>query len=257
MNNVMELLENRMSLRKYKGKEISEEDLNLILKGAMRAPTAGNMMLYSIIVVRDKETKEKLSKTCDNQRFIANSSVILIFLADLQRWFDFYKCSGVEEFCKDNNMKFETPDEGDLMLGIEDAMIAAQNAAIAAESIGVGSCYIGDIVENYDVHRKILDFPDWAAPICMLCMGYYPDNYKRIISNRFDKKYIVFNEHYKRLTDDELKDMFADSQKKVVKENIYKAKNFGQLMYARKTGTEFSREMTRSIKEMMKKWCSH
>ena len=85
MNETLKLLNDRTSLRKYINKEVSPEDLQTILDGAMRAPTAGNMMTYSIIVIKDIEKKEILSRSCDNQPFIAKSPVILIFVADYQK----------------------------------------------------------------------------------------------------------------------------------------------------------------------------
>lgn len=254
MNDVIETLRNRMSLRKYKDEKISKEHLDIILESAMRAPTAGNMMMYSIIMVEDEEKKKRLSVTCDNQPFIAKAPTVLIFLADMQRWFDFYKHSGVKEYCEKNNVDFEGPDEGDLLLAVEDAMIAAQNAVIAAESLGIGSCYIGDILENYEIHKEMFNLPKWVVPISMLCLGYYPEDAKRIIRSRFDKKYIVFNDSYKRLSSEEFEDMFKDKQQLVAPNNILKAENFGQLMYARKTGSDFSKEMTRSVKIMLESW---
>ena len=156
-NPVLECMQNRVSLRTYDDKPVTEEELQAILEAAMRAPTAGNQMLYSIIVIRSQETKEKLSKSCDNQPFIAKAPVVLLFVADQSKWFDFYKKNGVKEFCeekKDKGFCFEAPQESDLILACEDTMAAAQNAVIAAESLGIGSCYIGDIVENYEYHQE-------------------------------------------------------------------------------------------------------
>jgi FMN reductase (NADPH) len=254
VNDVIEILRNRMSLRKYKDEKISKEHLDTILESAMRAPTAGNMMMYSIIMVEDEEKKKRLSITCDNQPFIAKAPTVLIFLADMQRWFDFYKYSGVKEYCKKNNVDFEGPDEGDLLLAVQDAMIAAQNAVIAAESLGIGSCYIGDILENYEIHKEMFNLPKWVVPISMLCLGYYPKDTKRMIRPRFDRKHIVFNDSYKRLSSEDFNDMFKDKQQLVASNNAFKAENFGQLMYARKTGSEFSKEMTRSVKLMLENW---
>lgn len=252
MNEVINLLNNRMSLRKYSDEKITEEELQVILNGTMRAPTAGNMMLYSVLVIKDEETKKTLARTCDNQPFIKKSDVILVFLADLQRWYDFYKASGVEEFCIEKGMEWRTPDEGDLFLAMQDTIIAAQTGAIIAESIGIGSCYIGDIIENYEEHEKLFKLPKWAMPVCMLCLGRY-ENEKRIIAPRFKQEYIIFDEKYKNLSEEELFDMFKD--KKFVERNKYGAKNFGQFNYARKTGAEFSKEMTRSVKVMIDRWC--
>lgn len=56
------------------------------------------------------------------------------------------------------------PDVGDLMLAVSDAVIAAQNAVVAAESFGIGSCYIGDIIENYEEQRRLLQLPEYVFP---------------------------------------------------------------------------------------------
>ncbi|MGE5599553.1 MAG: nitroreductase family protein [Bacteroidota bacterium] len=52
MNQVLALLLGRKSVRAFEPKPIGAEDRNAILRAAMRAPTAGNMMLYSIIELR-------------------------------------------------------------------------------------------------------------------------------------------------------------------------------------------------------------
>lgn len=250
----LDLLKNRMSLRKYADKPILKEHLDIILESAMRAPTAGNMMLYSIIAVKDEEKKKILSRTCDNQPFIASAPVVLIFLADMQRWFDYYNYCNVKEYCSKKGLEFNAPDEGDLMLAAADAVIAAQNAVVAGEALNIGSCYIGDIIENWEVHRDLLKLPEWVFPVAMLCMGYYPEGQKRIISPRFDKEYIVFDEEYRRLSNEDFKDMFIEREKRLSPENRYGAENLGQYMYARKTGADFSIEMTRSVREMLKNW---
>ncbi len=250
----MDLLKNRMSLRKYADEPVTKEHLDIIIEGAMRAPTAGNMMLYSILVIKDEEKKKILSKTCDNQPFIASAPVVLIFLADMQRWFDYYNHCNVKEYCEKKGLEFNAPDEGDLMLAIADAVVAAQNAVIAGEALNIGSCYIGDIIENWEVHRDLLKLPEWVFPAAMLCMGYYPEEQKRIIRPRFDREYIVFDDEYKRLSEEDFKDMFIEREKILSPDNKAGAENLGQFMYARKTGADFSIEMTRSVREMLKNW---
>ncbi len=254
MNAVIDTINSRISLRKYSEKSISDEDLDLIIHSAMRAPTAGNMMLYTILVIKDQQTKEKLVKTCDNQPFIAKAPVVLIFLADHQRWYDYYALCKVQDYCKDNGINYEEPCEADLLLATSDAIIAAQNAVIAAESLNIGSCYIGDIIENYEVHRELFNLPKWTFPVAMLTLGYYPQNMPRTPKERFSKPYVVYNENYKRLSNEELSDMFVKSNNKLNPMNPYHANNFGQLMYGRKTGADFSKEMRRSVKEALKNW---
>ncbi len=254
MNKVVETLKNRKSLRKYDERPISQEHLDIILDCLMRAPTAGNMMLYSVIMIEDEHKREILSQTCDNQPFIARAPLVLIFTADYQKWYDYYNAGNVEEYCSEENIPFTRPSEASLMLATCDALIAAQNAVIAGESLGIGSCYIGDIMEKYEEHKELLNLPEYVFPVAMLCMGYYPDNYNKKLRPRFKKDYVVFKDTYRRLNEDEIKDMFKSLDESYRAENIYNAKNYAQIHYARKTGAPFSREMARSVREALKVW---
>lgn len=254
INETINLIRKRTSLRKYAPKPISKEHLDIILESAMRAPTAGNMMLYSIIVVEDNAKKEILSHTCDEQPFIAKAPLVLIFAADYQKWYDFYKIDEVDKFCMENGRDFCKPSEASLLLAVEDALIAAQNAVIAAESLGIGSCYIGDIMEQYEKHKEILKLSDFVFPAAMLCLGYYPEGFEQAPRERFDKKHVVFKDEYKRLSDEEIKDMFKNLEGMFNPQNKYNAKNYAQNHYAFKTGADFSKEMARSIREILKIW---
>lgn len=254
MNSTLKTIENRVSLRRYKDKEIEEKDLNQIINSAMRAPTAGNMMLYTILVIKDKEKKKVLSKTCDNQPFIAKAPVLLVFLADFQRIFDYFNVSNLQEYCKREKRNLPNPKFANMFLAAGDAFIAAQNAVIAAESMGIGSCYIGDIIENYEDKKDLFNLPKYTLPVTMLTLGYYPDEYKKRQSKRFKKDYIVFEEKYKRLSEKELKEMYKEKAEKMKEKNRYNADNYGQYIYAHKFDTEFFKEMERSLKIMIEEW---
>lgn len=246
MNPVLETIHKRTSLRRYQGTPISDNDLQTLLEATLRAPTAGNMMLYSVLTIRDQDMKEKLSKTCDNQPFIARAPLVLVFLADYQRWFDYYRMSGVAPL--------REPDVGDLFLAMDDAIIAAQTAVLAAESIGIGTCYIGDVMENYETHRELLQLPDYVFPAAMLTLGYYPENYNPKFRDRFAEEYIVHSEKYRHLNDEDLQEMFSSLEEGFSPSNKFGAKNMGQFVYARKTGSEFAREMSRSIRAALENW---
>ena len=163
MNEVIRQLHERKSVRVYLDKPIEEAEKKAILQAALQAPTAGNMALYTILDITDPAVKQALSKSCDNQPFIATAPLVLIFCADFRRWYDVF-CNFVEDVRK--------PDMGDLFLGQADALIAAQNAVVAAHSLGIGSCYIGDITENFEYHRELLNLPQYVVPAAMLCFGY-------------------------------------------------------------------------------------
>ena len=203
-------------------------------------------------MIKSQETKDKLSESCDHQPFIAKAPVLLLFVSDQKKWFDYYRLEGCKQFSeREPGLFWEAPNESDLMLSIEDTMIAAQNAVLMAESLGIGSCYIGDILENYEFHKELLDLPDYVVPISLVCLGYYKEGHKRVHRKRFDQKYVVFEEKYRELSDEELKEMFAERAAGFVKTPTSSAENFAQAFYRRKTGAAFSKEMKRSVRAML------
>lgn len=254
MNETISTILKRGSLRRYSERDISAEDLDLILKSAMRAPTGGNMMSYSVIVIKNKETKEKLSVSCDNQPFIKTASVLLVFLADFSKWYKYYEINNTKDFVAEKGENFWGPTEANLMIATQDAVIAAENAVIAAESLGIGSCYIGDIMEQYEYHKELLNLPEYVYPVTMLTLGYYPEGYNIPLRDRFNTEYVVFQEKYNELTEEDIKEMFKDRDKLFVSENKYNARNYAQYHYNMKVKSEFSNEMTRSVKLALEEW---
>jgi len=256
MNSTLDLLLSRKSVRAFEKREIEKDIRDKILEATLRAPTAGNMMLYSILEITDQSIKDKLVETCDSQPFIARAPMVWIFLADYQRWYDYYIYSGVEKLCAEKEIEMRKPEEGDLFLACCDALIAAQNAVIAAESFGLGSCYIGDIMENYEIHKELFDLPPHVFPIAMLVIGYPTQQQKeRVMTTRFDKKNILFENKYKHLSDREFAEMFAEREKNMPHgKSTGNVTNIGQYMFLRKFNSEFSVEMSRSVREMMKAW---
>lgn len=256
MNEVMQVLMQRKSVRAYTDEPISAEVREAILQAALRAPTAGNLMLYSILDVTDQAIKDKLAVTCDNQPFIARAPMVWLFLADYQRWYDFFLASGVGEACAQRGEPMRKPAEGDLFLACSDALIAAQNAVIAAESFGVGSCYIGDIMEQYEVHKELLGLPQYVFPICMLVFGHPTRQQKdREMTTRFDSKFIVFENRYHRLNKSEFEEMFAEREAARAKgHTVDGAQNVGQATYLRKFNADFTKEMTRSVQLILQEW---
>ena len=252
----IDLLLNRKSIRAFEEREIEDDVRAKILEATLRAPTAGNMMLYSILDITDQSIKEKLVKTCDDQPFIARAPMVWIFLADYQRWYDYFIHSGVETICAEREIEMRKPAEGDLFLACADALIAAQNAVVAAESFGLGSCYIGDIMENYEIHKELFNLPPYVFPIAMLVFGYPTQQQKnRQMTTRFDEKFIVFENEYQRLDGDDFNKMFTEREETLPQgKSMRGIENYGQHMFLKKFNSEFSREMSRSVREMVKAW---
>jgi nitroreductase len=252
MNETLRLIHQRRSVRAYDDRPIERETVDAIINAAMRAPTAGNLMLYSILEIEDQAIKEKLARSCDNQPFIARAPLALVFLADYQRWIDVFFASHVPSYCETGGEAMRLPGEGDLLLACCDALIAAQTAVIAAESLGIGSCYVGDIIEQYEYHKELLDLPQYAFPITLVCFGYpTPVARERDLTSRFPQTCIHFKNSYRRLDDDELLGMLEPRKREGY---TGKATNVGQHTYVRKFSAAFTVEMTRSVRQAIQTW---
>lgn len=238
MNDVLHQLRERKSVRAYLEKPIAPEDKQAILEAACAAPTAGNQQLYTILDVTDQHLKDTLADTCDHQPFIAQAPLVLIFCADCQKWYDAFASGGCSP---------RKPGPGDLLLACSDANIAAQNAVTAAWSLGIGSCYIGDILEQCETHRALLNLPEYVVPAAMVVFGYpTAQQQAREKPRRQALSHIVHENGYRRMDAGELERMLSD--------------NAGQRPYAewlqafctRKYNSDFSKEMSRSAAAYLK-----
>ena len=241
MNETIKSIFARKSTRQYEARPISPEDKKLILEAALQAPTAGNQNLYTILDITDEELKHELSIYCDNQPFIAGAPLALLFLADCRRWYDSYQLAGITA---------RLPEEGDLLLSAADAVIAAQNTVAAAESLGIGSCYIGDILEQEEKVRKALELDEYVFPAAFIVYGYPTAGQKdRIKPKRPPLSFIVQENRYRRFGKDEHQRMFLEKGEIKNKEEYDEyIKNF----YMRKYNSDFAKEMNRSAKLYLK-----
>ena len=217
-NPILQSLYARKSVRVFEEKAIPAGMKQAILEAAAQAPSAGCQQLYTILDITDPALKAALADSCDHQPFIAKAQLVLVFCADCRKWYDAYKEAGCTP---------RTPGVGDLMLAVTDTAIAAQNAVVAAESFGIGSCYIGDIMENCDTQRSLLHLPDYV---------------------RCAMEHIVHENGYRTMDGAELRDAFG-----------YKASTSGfdawcTAFHNRKYDSGFAREMSRSVAEYLEQY---
>jgi hypothetical protein len=168
--------------------------------------------------------------------------LVLVFLADWQRWFDAFEFEGCDT---------RKPGKGDLLLACADAIVAAQNTVVAAASLGLGSCYIGDIIENCEDVREILVLPEYVIPAAMVVYGYPGESQiRRKKPERFSVDHIVHKDSYRRLTSEEHYAMQTDLSTR----SGYPDKDITEAVKAickRKYMSDFSIEMNRSAEKYM------
>ena len=240
MNAIIQSLFDRKSIRQFEDRPIGSEDKALILEAALQAPTAGNQNLYTILDITDPMIRGALSVYCDNQPFIGQAPMALVFLADCRRWYDSYSLAGVEA---------RLPEEGDLLLAVADAVVAAQNSVVAAESLGIGSCYIGDILEREEDVRRALNLDEYVFPAAFVVYGYPNQSQKeRPKPGRPPLSCLVQENQYRRLDEKEHRKMFVD------KGDIKREKEFNDFIkafYNRKYSSDFAMEMNRSARRYL------
>lgn len=168
MNETINLLNNHRSIRKFKEKSLSREQVETIISAAQSASTSSFVQAYSIIGVSDQSKKRQLAELAGGQSYVEHNGYFLMFCADYHR----HKIAAdMEDMNMDRNLEsMET-----FMIALIDTALAAQNAAIAAESMDLGICYIGGIRNNIEKVSELLKLPDRVIPLFGMAIGY-PDH---------------------------------------------------------------------------------
>lgn len=240
MNEIIKALHMRKSVRVFTGQDISEEDKDSILEAALQAPSAGCQLLYTILDITDPYKKDELAVLCDNQAFIGKAKMVLIFCADCRKWLSFYKEAGLQP---------RLPGAGDLLLAVEDALIAAQNAVTAAQSLGIGSCYIGDVMENVEKMKALLQLPAYVYPACMVVFGYPTKQQKeREKPGRFRLSDLVCENVYQDKSSQEIREMFRG------RTGVKSYEEWMETFWKRKYESDFAKEMNRSMGVYLKEY---
>lgn len=253
-NQTLELIENRSSTRKFADASVTDAQREAVLHAASRAPSAGAMMMYSIIDIREQATLDRLAVLCDNQPFIARAPWALVFVVDYCKWIDLFEYAGCfeQQFLeKKGRSRRDRPGLGEFAIAAQDAVIAAQTAVIAAEAVGLGSCYIGDVIENAEEVRDLLDLPPYTVPLSMLALGAPA---QRRPPRQHHVENLVMPERYRRASaatmDAQLAEMDAVSRPHAVERGAW-----ARDIYVRKHTSDFMAEMGRSMEAWLKNWC--
>jgi nitroreductase len=189
------LLHERASVRQFSDRAVEPEVLNAVLDAGVHAAT-GAMQPYSIIVVDDPETKQKLYDMdgC-GQKQILEAPVDLVFCLDMhrnERWANlrsapFTATSSFEEW----------------WVSFQDVVICAQSICTAAEAVGLGSVYIGTVYWHFSELRELFGMPAGVFPVVLVCMGY-PRSDRPKPRPKLGQKLVVHHGRYREPSDDEL-----------------------------------------------------
>ncbi|MDQ0253903.1 FMN reductase (NADPH) [Evansella vedderi] len=166
-NEVIDTILNHRSIRKFKDVALTEKQIETIVSSAQMASTSSYIQAYTIIGVKNKETKARLAELAGNQSYVEKNGHFFVFCADLHR----HEIAGQMEKV-DVGPSLESTEK--FMVAIVDTTLAAQNATLAAESMGLGICYIGGIRNEIEEVSNLLKLPEYVIPLFGLAVGH-PD----------------------------------------------------------------------------------
>mgnify|MGYP001272956677 CR=1 FL=1 len=168
---IKEVVKKRYACRSYKNIPVPEDKIKSILEAARLAPSASNRQPYKFIIVKDKNTREKLAEAAAGQNFIASAPIIIV---------------GV-------SLEPEKVMSSDVPTYAVDLAIAMEHIALQATAEGLGTCWIGAFSQQ-EV-KDLLEIPEQYKVVALMPLGYPADYPKQKI--RKDLKELVSYEKFK------------------------------------------------------------
>jgi nitroreductase len=162
---VIPLLKNHRSIRKFTDEPVSDDVVADIVSAGLSAATSSNLQGTTVIRVRNPETRSAIAALAGGQTYVETAAAFFVWCADLHR-------SSVA--CEMAGGEFSAGMTEHFVIATVDCALAAQNAVVAAESLGLGICYIGGIRNDPAQVTELLGLPEQVFPLFGLCIGW-PD----------------------------------------------------------------------------------
>ena len=241
----MKTILTRRTIRKYTDKDVSEELLNRLMTEAARTQTMGNLQLYSVIVTRSKEMKEKLAPAHFNQPMVKEAPVVLTICADFNRTSFWAKCrNAVPGY--DNFLSF--------INAATDALLFTQTLCCLAEEEGLGVCFLGTTIYQPQTIIEALELPELVFPVATLTIGWPAEKPNQ--TDRLPLEAIVHQETYGAFTSERIDACY--SQREALPENKHfveinnketLAQVFTDIRYTRKDNEVMSEGLIEALKK--------
>ncbi len=167
MNDVLNAIKNRRSVRKYKPDQISQEELDLILEAGMYAPSYGNQQPWHFTVIQNQNLLEHIDRTIREE--IAEARIESF--RSLRANPDFRATYGAPTLVVVSGRK----DGSDWRV---DCSAAIQNMLLAAESLNIGSVWLGFMTFYFERKEEVekLGIPEGYEPFYGVLLGYRADD---------------------------------------------------------------------------------
>jgi len=181
------VVEQRVSVRKYKPDPVPQEHLELILNAARLAPNSGNQQACRYLIVEDRTKLDELKEDC-----IRNRKTVLLARGDevpeeevIRAHYDVVFSAPLYVLVLvDKTVRFKGYEQ-------KDGSLAAANIMLGARALGYGTVFYSDSIPE-DLCMKHFDIPEKYYRTCIIPIGIpesWPDNSERLPLNE-----LIFHE---------------------------------------------------------------
>lgn len=188
---ILDLMKERRSVRKYQDKQISREDLEKIIEAGLYAPNAGGGQRARIVAVHNKELADKIGRLnlahFDRSKlsggYVSSEQPSIIDNPNIKSGF-----YGAPTVCVIFGRKV-------FLYSIPDAFCCAENMVLEATNLGIASCIIARGEETFDSEvgtalLKEWNIPDTDIARCFVILGYCDGDYPKT-KPRKEKRFLI------------------------------------------------------------------
>jgi nitroreductase len=153
MEELLDLMYARRSVREYTDEPVSDEQVDIILKAAMAAPSAQDLQPWHFVVVRKRKILDKLTEVHKYAHMLEQAPLAIVVCGDQEiserHW-------------------------------VEDTCTATQNLLLAATALGLGGVWISLYPKrkHQKYVRELLDIPEHVGLLCIVAIGHAAEKKK-------------------------------------------------------------------------------
>lgn len=158
MENVLDIIKNRRSIRNFEDRGVPQEILEQLLEAVRWSPSWANTQCWEVIVVKDLEIKKRLQETMGKgnpaTRAIVEAPIVIGLCGKLQSS-GYYKGEVTTKF-------------GDWFM--YDVGLATQSLCLTAHALGLGTVIAG--LFDHDKAKAVLQIPEGIELVSLIPTGY-------------------------------------------------------------------------------------
>lgn len=141
------IIAKRKSCRSYLTKEVNINDIYTLLESARWAPSGKNGQPWRFVIVKDEKIKETIANCSIYKKWMKTADTFIVVYLDKEKSYNYKK-------------------------DLQGIGAAIENICLQATSMGIGTCWIGEILEKDAKVDALLKVPQSFELMAVICVGY-------------------------------------------------------------------------------------